>query len=100
MASTSRSAFAHSWAWSEPRRACPGKHMAQNSLFIVIARILWTYNISHCYVKFPLTHLAGPSAFEASFNIRSPAHQRILEREWESTTTDVKYVTMDHVYSL
>jgi cytochrome P450 len=82
------------------RRACLGKQMAQNSLFIVIARILWTYNISHCYVngqKIPIDSfdtgkmtLAGPSPFEASFSIRSPAHQRVLEREWESTTTDVK----------
>jgi cytochrome P450 len=31
------------------RRTCPGKQMAQNSMFIAIARILWAYNISHCY---------------------------------------------------
>jgi cytochrome P450 len=91
------------------RRTCPGKQMAQNSMFITIARILWAYNISHCYVngqKIPIYSfntrnmpLAGPSPFEASFNIRSPAHQRIIEREWESTTTDVKDI-MDHVHLL
>jgi cytochrome P450 len=88
------------------RRSCPAKHIAQNSLFIAIARILWTYNISHCYVngkKVPIDSLdtlqlivASPSHLEATFSIRSPAHQRIVEREWESTTTDVN-VTMDHI---
>ena len=90
------------------RRACPGKQMAQNSIFIAIARILWAYNISHCYTngqKIPIDsfdtrqgNLAGPSPFQASFSIRSPAHQRILEQEWESTTTDVNDI-MDHVNS-
>jgi hypothetical protein len=80
--------------------------MAQNSMFIAIARILWAYNISHCYAdgqKIPIDSfatrqgtLAGPSPFEASFSIRSAAHQRILEREWESTITDVN----DIVHSL
>jgi cytochrome P450 len=91
------------------RRVCPGKQIAQNTLFISIARILWAYNISHCYVNgrkifvdsLDITQKAavGPSPFEASFSIRSPAHQQIVEREWESTTTDVN-VTMDHIYSL
>ncbi|KAF9549831.1 cytochrome P450 [Agrocybe pediades] len=27
------------------RRICPGMHIAQNSLFIVIVRILWAYNV-------------------------------------------------------
>jgi cytochrome P450 len=91
------------------RRTCPGKKIAQNSVFIAVARILWAYNISHCYVdgkKVPIDSLdtekvvlAGPTHFEASFSIRSPAHQQIVEREWESTTTDVN-VTMDHVYLL
>jgi cytochrome P450 len=91
------------------RRTCPGKQMAQNSLFIVIARILWAYNISHCYAngkKVSIdsldtiqTVVIGPSPFEASFSIRSPAHQQIVERGWESTITDVN-ITMDHIYSL
>ena len=90
------------------RRICPGKQVAQNSIFIAIARILWAYNISHRYSngkKVPIDSLdtankiaAGPSPFEASFSIRSPAHQRIVEQEWQSTTTDVK-VIMDHIYS-
>jgi hypothetical protein len=88
------------------RVACPGKQIGQNFTFIAIVRILWAYNISHCYVdgkKVPIDSLdtlqvtvAGPSHFEASFSIRSPAHQRIVEQEWESTTTDVN-VTMDHI---
>jgi len=96
----------HLCAFGFGRRSCPGKQIAENSLFIAIARILWAYNISHCYVngkKVPIDSLdtmkfmaAGPSHFEASFSIRSPAHQRIVEREWESTTTDVN-VTMDHI---
>jgi hypothetical protein len=77
------------------RKVCPGKQLGQNSLFIVIARILWAYNISHCCTngkKIPIDSwdtgqiiVASPSPFEASFSIRSPAHQRIVEEEWEST---------------
>jgi hypothetical protein len=91
------------------RRSCLGKQMAQNSLFIVIARILWAYNISHCYVNgkkvsvdsldTAQTIINGPSPFEASFSIRSPAHQRIVEQGWESITADVN-ITVDHIYSL
>ena len=91
------------------RRTCPGKKMGQNSMFIAIARILWAYNISHCYSngkKVPIDSLdttnnivSAPSPFEASFSIRSPAHQRIVEYEWQSTTTDVS-VIMDHIYSI
>jgi cytochrome P450 len=58
------------------RRSCPGKQMAQNSLFIAIARILWAYNISHCYgvngKNVPIDSLdtmqiviAGPSASDS-----------------------------------
>ena len=91
------------------RRTCPGKQIAQNSVFIAVARILWAYNISHYYyngTKVPIdplditqTLVGRPSPFQASFSIRSLAHQRIVEQEWESTTTDVN-VTMDHIHSL
>ena len=87
-------------------RICPGQKMAQNSLFIAISRMLWGYNASHCYAdgkKIPIDSLdtariilACPSPFEASFSIRSPEHQRIVEREWESTDTDVNTI-MDHI---
>ncbi|KAN0067997.1 cytochrome protein, partial [Elaphomyces granulatus] len=70
------------------RRSCPGKQLAQDSLFIAIARILWAYNIPHCHVngkKVPIDSLdttqsivAGPSHFQASFSIRSPAHQQVV----------------------
>jgi cytochrome P450 len=91
------------------RRICPGKQIGQNSIFIAIARILRAYNISHCYIdgkKVPIDSLdtmkivlAGPTHFEASFSIRSLAHQRIVEREWESTTIDVN-VTMDNIHAV
>jgi cytochrome P450 len=87
------------------RRSCPGKQLAQDSLFIAIARILWAYNISHCYVNgkkifvdsLDITQKAAvsPSPFEASFSIRSPAHQQIVERGWESTMN----ITMDQIHS-
>jgi len=97
-----------SCAFGFGRRICPGKQVAQNSLLIVSARILWAYNISHYYSngnKVPIDPLdispillGAPAPFQASFIIRSPAHQRIVEQEWESTTTDVN-VTMDHIHS-
>ncbi|KAF2099031.1 putative O-methylsterigmatocystin oxidoreductase [Rhizodiscina lignyota] len=36
--------------WGFGRRICPGRHIAVNSLFIAIARMLWAFDIEPAYV--------------------------------------------------
>ncbi|EYE91096.1 cytochrome P450 [Aspergillus ruber CBS 135680] len=74
------------------RRLCPGRHLGYSSVFLVVSRLLWAYNISHAYrdgkkievdpwdLKFTFAAVSGP--FEASFQVRSPKHQEIIEKEW------------------
>jgi cytochrome P450 len=88
------------------RRACIGRHVALNSLHIVIARLLWAFDISAPYrlgkkvevdpwdMQQSLT--CPPSPFEAVFNVRSPAHRELIERAWAETEKDPQ-VIMDHV---
>jgi len=34
------------WTFGAGRRICPGLHVAERSLFLAIARLLWTFNIA------------------------------------------------------
>jgi cytochrome P450 len=34
------------WAFGFGRRACPGQHIAERSMYIVSARLLWAFNLS------------------------------------------------------
>jgi len=73
------------------RRVCPGRHIGQNSLFSVIARLLWAYRIDYAYENGkklevdPWNMTQGsdsrPMPFKASFRPRSSKHQEIIEKE-------------------
>jgi hypothetical protein len=74
------------------RRVCTGIHLAQNSLFINMARTMWAFNVVKA--KGPdgevlepptATHpgfLAVPVHFPCSFEPRSPKHAEIVDSEW------------------
>ena len=74
------------------RRNCPGVHIAHNSLFINIARILWAFNISKSVdangqVIEPSTDaqpgfLLTPVKFPCHFEPRSERHSEIVEKTW------------------
>ncbi|OGE46870.1 hypothetical protein PENARI_c096G07338 [Penicillium arizonense] len=78
-------------AFGYGRRSCPGRHLARESTFIVISRLLWGYKIAPhpedqnrnfdrvgSKVGFALF---WPASFRATFQIRSPVHQTTVERE-------------------
>ncbi|KAJ0420839.1 cytochrome P450 [Aspergillus carlsbadensis] len=85
-------------AFGYGKRVCPGQHIAKRSLFIVISRVLWAYNITHAYEKGKRVEinphaivqniLAGPVPFKAAFNPRSAEHYRILEEEFSKIGDD------------
>ncbi|KAJ0419509.1 cytochrome P450 [Aspergillus carlsbadensis] len=80
------------------RRACAGNVMARNSLFIVISRVLWEYDITPVdeggtrvevdpwAMKQGIT--SPPLPFPARFSVRSAGHSCAIEREWESAEKD------------
>ncbi|PYH69405.1 cytochrome P450 [Aspergillus vadensis CBS 113365] len=80
------------------RRICPGRHLGWNSVFILMARLMWAYNITHSYKggkrieidpwDIKLTFTAASRPFKASFEVREPKKQEIIEREWENATKD------------
>lgn len=81
------------------RRACPGKQMAENSLYIAIARLIWGYNFHHAYENGLRVELdpwdmkegvvSPPATFSAVLSVRSSVHQRLIELEWDSAEKDV-----------
>ncbi|PYH46227.1 cytochrome P450 [Aspergillus saccharolyticus JOP 1030-1] len=74
-------------AFGMGRRACPGRHLAQNSLYLVISRMLWAYDI-RCVGRppdsFAMTQgiSSRPRPFAVRFHPRSHRHQSIIETEY------------------
>ena len=84
------------------RRVCPGKHIGQNSLFIVISRLLWAYHIGHAYENgkkqevdpwdMTQTSDSGPMPFNALFRSRSPKHQEVIDREFTESDNNADII--------
>lgn len=82
------------------RRICTGRHIARNSIFLLIARLLWGYNIKHAVdrdgkrievddMAFTSGFASSPLPFEAVFEPRSEHAKAVIEREWETAEKDV-----------
>lgn len=89
------------------RRICTGRHIARNSLFLLMARILWGFNIRHAVDKdgkikevddMAMTSgfVSSPLPFEAVFEPRSAHSKAVIENSWHSTEKDVD-VLMDSI---
>jgi cytochrome P450 len=72
-----------SFGWG--RRLCPGADLASNTLFIALARLLWTFDILPIPGKKydTLDYTGGfnirPKAFQCRIQVRSESHRRMLE---------------------
>jgi cytochrome P450 len=88
------------------RRVCTGQHIAKNSLYINIARLLWAFDIGHawevvggvkrrCEVD-PLAFTQGfnsrPEPFKASFIVRSPEKAATIQDEWAKAEKDIDVI--------
>ncbi|KAL1967101.1 hypothetical protein VTN77DRAFT_3625 [Rasamsonia byssochlamydoides] len=85
------------------RRICTGRHIARNSLFLLIARLLWGFNIRHAVdqdgkkkevddMAFTSGFVSKPLPFEAVFEPRSAHAKAIIEKEWETAEKDVDVI--------
>lgn len=80
------------------RRACPGVHVAEKSLFLVISRTLWGFNIQKKRrpdgsVIEPTTRmmpgfLSVPEPFECDITCRSKAHEKIIRSAFENANLE------------
>ncbi|KAJ5770268.1 cytochrome P450 [Penicillium nucicola] len=87
------------------RRVCPGQTVAMNSLFTTISRLLWAYDITspdNTLDKVRAADYTGssgvlysPGPFEALLCVRSPGHQQVIEKEWDTADKDVNQMLAD-----
>jgi len=88
------------------RRQCTGQHIAKNSLFINIARLLWAFDIGHAFEEVngvKVKHEVDPFAFTQGFNsrplpfktsikVRSAHAADVVRREWETAEVDTNTI--------
>ncbi|KAF8176725.1 cytochrome P450 [Mycena galopus ATCC 62051] len=83
------------------RRVCPGQHLASNSMYLNVARILWGFDLSkarneegHEIEVDTFAYTDGfnsvPLPFPMSIIPRSPGHLAIIERENEVAQEEMK----------
>ncbi|OJJ33663.1 hypothetical protein ASPWEDRAFT_173101 [Aspergillus wentii DTO 134E9] len=77
------------WSFGAGRRICVGIHLAENSLFITIAKILWAFNIVAAE-KVDLSDdayepgmMTIPKPFSVRFESRSAEVEEVVRGEWE-----------------
>ncbi|EPE33145.1 Cytochrome P450 [Glarea lozoyensis ATCC 20868] len=90
-------------AFGHGRRTCFGQHIARNSLFIIISRFLWAFDIECAseqryghkiwMLPDPLAMTQGfnskPEPFQAVFKPRSPHVEEVVRREWKNEGKDI-----------
>lgn len=73
------------------RRACPGVHVAERSLFINIARFLWAFKISKKVIDGTVIEpvedmvpgwLSVPQKFDCDIRMRSEGHAKVIRDAW------------------
>ncbi|KAH6666423.1 cytochrome P450 [Halenospora varia] len=73
------------------RRVCPGIHVAENSLYLNISRILWAFDIKKKRVGGKIIEpcadmvpgwMCIPGPFECAITVRSEKHAKIIEALW------------------
>ncbi|BGP40833.1 hypothetical protein JCM10450v2_004836 [Rhodotorula kratochvilovae] len=83
------------------RRICPGMHLAENSIFINIARILWGFSIAKArdasgkeidvdINDFTDGFNSMPRPFQCAITPRSAQHKAVIEREWLEAQDELK----------
>ena len=86
------------WSYGAGRRVCPGVHVAEKSLFINIARLIWGFTIKKKVVNGEVIEpdtkmvpgwLSIPGPFECDIKVRSKKHEEIIRGEWAAAATTV-----------
>lgn len=88
------------WTYGTGRRICSGMHVADNSLFILFAKLLWAFDIlppldangkpmpvNLSDDQFILGAVTMPKPFRCRFVPRNAEVEKTLVREWEEAKT-------------
>ncbi|KAH7083607.1 cytochrome P450 [Paraphoma chrysanthemicola] len=73
------------YAFGAGRRECPGKHVADSSLYIAISRLLWAFNFELGSNPLPSDETAGdvpilgPAEFKCNVTVRSEKAKSVIE---------------------
>lgn len=80
------------WSYGAGRRVCPGVHVAEKSLFLNIARVLWGFDIdkktdSDGQTCDPETGMVPgwmtiPLPFECDIKVRDDSKKQLIEEIW------------------
>jgi len=79
------------YAFGAGRRVCPGQHLAQNSLMISMAKLVWAFDITgdgtevdtDMATAFTNGLVTAPHKFPVQFKPRSSEHAAVIEKEFE-----------------
>ncbi|EEA23338.1 hypothetical protein TMatcc_002194 [Talaromyces marneffei ATCC 18224] len=85
------------------RRLCTGRHIAKNSLFLLMARILWGFDVRHAVdedgkpkevddLNMTSGFVSSPVPFEAVFEPRSVHHKEVIESNWRNAEKDIDMI--------
>lgn len=80
------------FAYGAGRRVCPGVHVAERSLYINIARVLWGFNLRkkvskdgkviEVTEKMEPGFFSVPEKYECDIRPRSAKHAEIVKKQW------------------
>ncbi|KAL5437896.1 hypothetical protein PMIN06_010416 [Paraphaeosphaeria minitans] len=91
--STDESSRRRSYAFGAGRRVCAGQEMAERSLLLTIAKLLWAFDMrpeagtildTNVETGFKDAVLTGPKESKIEFKVRSEAKEALICREWEA----------------
>lgn len=82
------------------RRVCTGQHVSANSMFIIIARLLWTFNFKHAVdengrrieiddMAFTSGFNSRPEPFKMQFEARDKQKRVAVESEWQNADKNI-----------
>jgi cytochrome P450 len=85
------------------RRVCTGQHVSTNSMFIIIARLLWTFNFKHAQdesgrkieiddMAFTSGFNSRPQPFKVNFEVRDVHRRLVVQHEWASANKDLNMI--------
>ena len=93
------------YAFGAGRRVCPGMHLAENSLYITLAKILWAFDIrapvdangkeepvdvSDSAYEDGVNTL--PKPYKIRFLVRNTQREKVLREEWSNALRDGYYL--------
>ncbi|KAI0532067.1 cytochrome P450 [Xylaria digitata] len=86
------------WSFGGGRRACVGQHLAQKSLLLTMAKVVWCFDIEAISPDridtsvdgFHAGMLMGPKPWQARFRVRGEDKKCIIEQEWKKADAYLK----------